>query len=60
LRRGLWQMSTSMTKLSKCWAFKRTFTICWETLDGCNFPMDWGKHPQGVGPVNSYDHGADT
>jgi hypothetical protein len=25
LRRGLWWMSTSTTKLSKCWAFTRTF-----------------------------------
>jgi hypothetical protein len=30
LRIGLWQMSTSTTKLSKCLVFIRKFATCWD------------------------------
>jgi hypothetical protein len=31
LRRGLWRMSTSTTRLSTYWVLARRFTTCWDT-----------------------------
>jgi hypothetical protein len=50
LRRGLWQTSTSTTKLSKCWVFIQIFGT---PMVRCNSPMECRQTPTRNSPWKS-------